>query len=312
MKEKKETYDDTIQGFHLVKSGLRGRVVRLGPELGKIIHRHGYPPDVAALLAETLALTVMLATALKREGVFTLQIKGDGPVSMMVADVTRDGAMRGYAQYDAEKVKRAGVRSALLLGRGHLALTVDPGGGAPRYQGIVDLIGRDMATCVQNYFRQSEQLETAFRIHTAQDDSGLWHCAAMMAQRLPDGGGAAANNNRAGGEVAAQEREEDWRRSTMLMGTTTDSEMLNPTLSLPQLLTRLFHEEQVEWGDSQTLRDQCRCSRARVATMLSSLPSAELCDMMIDNKVEVTCEFCSSRYEFDKGQLDSVHNLHPS
>ena len=306
MQENSETSIDTIQGFHLVKSGIRGRIVRLGPELHKIIDRHGYPPDVASLLAETLALTAVLAFALKYEGVFSLQTKGDGPVSMIVADLARDGAMRGYAQYDAEKLKYAGVRSALLLGKGHLAFTVDPGGGMQRYQGIVDLIGRDMAACVQNYFRQSEQLDTAFRIHTAQNDHGVWQSCAIMLQRIPDGGGYAANNNEAGGAPASEERAEDWRRSTILMGTTTDSEMLDASLSLPQLLMRLFHEEQLELGDSYGLRDQCRCSRARVAMVLSTLPSAELQDMMVDNKVEVTCEFCSSSYEFDKEQLEKL------
>ncbi len=311
MQEKIETGIDTIQGFHLVKSGIRGRVVRLGPELHKIIDRHNYPPDVAALLAETLALTAVLAYALKYEGVFTLQTKGDGPVSMIVADLGRDGAMRGYAQFDAEKLKYAGVRSALLLGKGHLAFTVDPGGGAQRYQGIVDLIGRDMAACVQNYFRQSEQLDTAFRIHTAKvqagrNDAGIWQSAAMMLQRIPDGGGYAANNNEAGGAPASEERAEDWRRSTILMGTTTDSEMLDTNLPLPQLLTRLFHEEQLELGDSYSLKDQCRCSRSRVAMVLSTLPSAELQDMMVGDKVEVTCEFCSTSYEFDKEQLEKL------
>lgn len=306
MQEKKETFTDTIQGFHLVKSGIRGRIVRLGPELSKIINRHGYPSEVAELLAETLALTAVLAYALKYEGVFTLQTKGDGPVSIIVADLGRDGAMRGYAQYDADKLKYAGVRSALLLGKGHLAFTVDPGGSAQRYQGIVDLIGRDMAACVQNYFRQSEQLDTAFRIHTGQDKDGNWQAAAIMLQRIPDGGGYAANNNEAGGAQASEERAEDWRRSMILMETTTDSEMLDTALSLPQLLTRLFHEEGLECGDTYALNDQCRCSRQRVAMVLSTLPPAELQDMMVDDKVEVTCEFCSSSYEFDKEQLANL------
>ncbi len=303
MQEKKETFTDTIQGFHLVKSGIRGRVVRLGPELSKIISRHGYPVEVAALLAETLALTAVLAFALKYEGMFTLQTKGDGPVSISVADLGRDGAMRGYAQYDAEKLKYAGVRSALLLGKGHLAFTVDPGGGGQRYQGIVDLIGRDMAACVQNYFRQSEQLDTAFRIHTREDSDGNWQAAAIMLQRIPDGGGYAANNNEEGGTPASIERAEDWNRSNILLGTTTDSEMLDTALPLPQLLHRLFHEEGLECGDVYALKDQCRCSRQRVAMVLSTLPSVELQDMMVEDKVEVTCEFCSTSYEFDKEQL---------
>ncbi|NDE90239.1 MAG: molecular chaperone Hsp33 [Alphaproteobacteria bacterium] len=306
MKEKSETFTDTIQGFHLVKTGIKGRIVRLGPELAKIIGRHAYPGDVAALLAETLAFAAVLAYALKYEGTFTLQTKGDGPVGMIVADMGKHGAMRGYAQYDAEKVKYAGVKSALLIGKGHLAFTVDPGNGAQRYQGIVDLIGRDMAACVQNYFRQSEQLDTAFRIHLGQNEAGEWRASAIMLQRIPDGGGYAANNNEAGGDIASEERTEDWRRSQILLATTTDAEMLDEALPLPQLLNRLFHEEGLELGDVFSLQDQCRCSRQRVAMVLSTLPQTELHDMIVDGKIEVTCEFCSSSYEFDEEQLKKL------
>lgn len=306
MIKNEQTFTDTIQGFHLVKSGIRGRIVRLGPELSKIIERHKYPADVAGLLAETLALTAVLAYALKYEGVFTLQTKGDGPIGLMVADLGKDGAMRAYAQYDAEKLKYAGVHSALLIGKGYLAFTVDPGNGGQRYQGIVDLIGRDMASCVQNYFRQSEQLDTAFRIHVAQNQTNGWDVGAIMLQRIPDGGGYAANNNEAGGAFASQEHAEDWQRTTILMDTTTDSEMLDSGLALPDLLNRLFHEEQLELGEAYHLKDQCRCSRQRVAMVLSTLPANELQDMMVDNKVDVTCEFCSSSYEFDKEQLEKL------
>jgi molecular chaperone Hsp33 len=294
---------DCVLGFHLARTGIKGRIARLGPAVDAIIRRHDYGQEVGALLAESLALTAVLANALKYDGVFTLQTKGDGPVGMLVADILREGAMRGYAQFDPEKVKLAGVHSALLLGKGHLAFTVDQGSLTQRYQGIVDLIGRDMAACVQTYFRQSEQLEAEFRVHTGKNKDGQWQAAAIMLQRIPQGGGYAANSNIAEGDVTAEQWEEDWRRTTLLMQTTTDTEMLVPKLELAEVLHRLFHEEGLALGDSLYLRDECRCSRPRVAMVLSTLPREELQEMLVDGKVEVKCEFCSQVYHFDAAQI---------
>jgi molecular chaperone Hsp33 len=297
---------DHVQGFHLARSGIRGRIVRLGDGLDAIIKRHKYPPVVAALLAETMALTVGLAYALKHEGTFTLQTKGDGPVGMLVVDITKGGAMRGYAQYDEERLRHAGVGSALLLGKGHLAFTIDQGDHTDRYQGIVDLIGRDMASIVQNYFRQSEQLETAFKVFAAESKGGAWQAGAIMVQRIPEGGGYAANNNSPGGAPSIEEREEDWRRTTTLMNTITEGEMLDGALSSQQLLHQLFHEEELTTDDVLPLQDECRCSRQRVAMVLSTIPDTEINDLMVEGKVQVKCEFCSATYDFDEEQLKQV------
>lgn len=306
MEDIAHTCVDDVQGFHLARSGIRGRVVRLGPAINSIISRHTYPEAVAFLLGEALALTIVLAYALKYEGVFTLQTKGDGPVSMLVADITKEGHLRGYAQFDEEKVRHAGVQSALLMGKGYLAFTVDQGPNTDRYQGIVEIIGRNMAECVQNYFRQSEQLETAFQVRVGRDDEGRWQAGALMLQRIPAGGGYAANSNTAEGMRSEEEQEEDWRRSTTLMNTITADELFDSTLSAPQLLHRLFHEEGLELGESHRLADQCRCSRPRVAMILSTLSQEELRDMLVDGKVNVRCEFCSASYDFEADQLQQV------
>lgn len=297
---------DSVTGFFLGKSGIRGRVVRLSAGLNAIIARHNYPDAIASLLGESLALTVALAFALKYDGVFTLQTKGDGPVNMLVVDVTREGNMRGYAQYDDEKLKHAGVGSALLLGKGRLAITVDLGANADRYQGIVEIIGRDMATIVQNYFRQSEQLETAFKVFVEKNSAGQWQAGAIMIQQLPEGGGYAANNNSPGGALAVEEHEENWRRAKILMETVTATEMLDTGLATPALLNRLFHEEDLECDEAIALQDQCRCSRQRVAAVLATIPASEVGELMVNNKVEVKCEFCSAVYDFDEEQIKQV------
>jgi molecular chaperone Hsp33 len=299
-------FTDYVQSFQLQKSGIRGRLVRLGAGLDAIIRRHDYPEPVAALLGETMALATALAAALKYDGIFTLQTKGDGPVSILVTDISSAGTMRGYAQFDAEKLKHAGVRSALLLGKGHLAFTIDSGENSDRYQGIVELIGRDMASCVKTYFRQSEQIDSELVVFTAQNEAGLWRAGVVMLQQLPEGGGYAANNNAPGGMIESEERSENWHRAKTLLSTLTEKELLDFNLAPEQLLQRLFHEEGLEISDKRELMDQCRCSRPRVARMLSTIPQHEMEGLMIEGKVRVKCEFCSATYDFDAEQLKQL------
>ena len=137
--------DDLIRPFQIEDVGVRGRLVRLGPALDQILRRHDYPDLVANLLGEAVALSCVLAGALKFDGIFTLQTKGDGPISTLVADLKSPGDLRGYAQFDADAV--AGIDTSKtpsiprLQGAGHIAFTVDQGADTERYQGIVALEG---------------------------------------------------------------------------------------------------------------------------------------------------------------------------
>ncbi len=297
---------DFSQGFFLERGGLRGRLARLDAALDSILRRHAYPESVGALLAEAMALSAVLGGALKYEGAFTLQAHGDGPVSLLVADVSDAGALRGTVQFDGEKLAHAGVGSALLLGKGHLGFMVDPAGEAVRYQGIVDLVGRDMAACVKNYFRKSEQIDTEVIVHVRNRAAGGWQAGALLLQRAPEGSGHAANNNTPDGADAHEERAEDWRRTGILMATLTADELLDSGLSSEALLARLFHEEGLRLDEKKHLRDECRCSRARVAMVLSTIPPSERPALMVDGRVQVKCEYCSAAYDFDAGQIGQI------
>src|SRR5262249_10686585 len=148
---------------------------------------------------EAITLAVLLAGALKYDGVFTLQTKGDGPVRLMVADVTTAGAVRGYAQFDAGKLAAAGPGALgsvpRLLGAGYIASTVDPGEHTQRYQGIVELQGATLAECAHHYFRQSEQLQAGIKVAVGRvpgTDGPRWRAGGLMMQRIPPEGGTAA------------------------------------------------------------------------------------------------------------------------
>ena len=162
-----EPRDDIIRPFILEVPGLRGRLVRLGAIVDEILSRHAYPEPVASLLGEHLALTGALASMLKFDGIFTLQTKGDGPVTMMVADVTTAGGLRGYAEFDgaavAEMIERQAERPITcnrLLGAGYLAYTVDQGGQSERHQGIVELTGESLADTIHHYWTCIEKVES--------------------------------------------------------------------------------------------------------------------------------------------------------
>src|SRR5579875_27274 len=203
--------DDLVQPFQIEPFALRGRLVRLGAAIDSILTRHAYPPPVAQLLGEAIALAVALAGALKYDGVFTLQTKGDGPIHLMVADVTSAGAVRGYAQYDEAKLAKAmaggepGHSVPRLLGAGYLAFTVDQGEHTDRYQGIVELQGATLAECAHHYFRQSEQVQTGIKLAVGHDGE-RWRAGGVMLQRLPTEGGAAS-------AAESDAQDDGWRRA---------------------------------------------------------------------------------------------------
>jgi len=299
--------DDLVQPFQIEASHLRGRMVRLGPTLDEILARHAYPEAVATFLGETLTLAVLLSSMLKYEGIFTLQTKGDGPIKLMVADVTSVGDVRAYAQFDEEALAKAGddvliAPAPALLGKGYIAFTVDQGQHTERYQGIVELYGKTLADCVQHYFRQSEQLDTGLTVSVGRSDEGHWRAGGIMLQRLPE--------QQPGVELQlSSDAEDGWRRAMVLMASTTADEMLDPELRANDLLFRLFHEDGVRVWPPSHLRFGCRCSRERVVTMLSNLPRAEVETMKVEggDEVEVVCQFCSTPYRFDDAELDTVY-----
>lgn len=305
-----QEWDDFVQPFQIESHSARGRLVRLGPLVDSVIARHGYPAPVAAMLSELLALNAVVAGALKFDGVFTLQAKGDGPIRTLMADITNDGEMRGYAQFEqgyfaagGEATCGAAAQSSVprLLGSGYLAFTVDQGPETERYQGIVELAGATLADCAHAYFHQSEQLQAAVKLASVPANGSAPGAAALMVQRLPGTGRTTIS-----GDVEEHEADDAWRRTVALMDSCTDAELLDGDLHPHRLLFRLFHEDGVRVFEPRGLVMRCRCSDDKVANMLRSFPRAEIEDLKIGDRVVVTCEFCGATYEFDEAALDDV------
>ncbi len=299
--------------FQLDALGVRGRLVRLDRTLDEVIERHGYPMAVARPLAEAMVLCAALASSLKYDGIFTLQISGDGPIRLLVTDLTTDGALRGYAQFDSWKLAvalGAGKSEApegyvpKLFGRGRLAFTVDQGRHTERYQGVVPLEGGSLADCAHTYFRQSEQLPTGIKIaarRTVEGGRAHWRAAALMVQQMPEFDAGRV-------DVDPEQREDDWRKAVVLMASATETEMLDPALAGSDLLYRLFHQERPRRFERRPFVARCRCSRGRIDRVLRSIKREELDDMRDkDGRVAVKCEFCSTEYVYDDGDLDRIY-----
>ena len=299
--------DDIVLPFAVEALSTRGRLVRLGPAIDSLLKRHAYPEPVSKLVAEAVTLAAFLGSTLKLEGRFQLQTKSDGPVSMLLVDFDAPSNLRALARFDRQRVDRA-APGGDLLGRGHLAFTVDPGGDMTRYQGVVALENQGLEDAAHHYFERSEQIPTLARLavgETVAPDGRAWRAGGLIVQYLP----AAGPGRRAdfhpgdapdGIEPHTFDEDDAWTEAQTLASTTEAHELIDPTLSGERLLYRLFNERGVRVFEPTPLAAHCRCSADGVDAMLRSFPPEEVRHMVGDDGlIGVTCEFCSTKRVFD-------------
>ena len=298
--------------FHLENQPVRGRLVRLGSLADAIIGRHpALHPAVKRLLGEALALTAGLAAALKYRGSFSMQAKGDGIVSMLLADCTDDGALRGYARVDEAELEKLlpydpDPSAAALLGKGYLAFTCDQGPEMERYQGIVAIEGITLAQMTASYFRASEQLKAQVQLACAETPQG-WRASALILEKVAGEGGLAPEGRGEHYQVPdAEADEESWRTAVALAGTLTTAEILDDGLSSAQLLHRLFALEGLKQGQARALAYGCRCSRAKLAGVLGGFGTDDLDHMAEDGCITMTCEFCNIGFRFNRAEVQGA------
>jgi len=301
--------DDTVLPFEVSALDLRGRLTRLGPTLDDILTKHDYPAPVGKLLGEAIVLATLLGTSLKFDGRFILQTQTDGPVSFLVVDFQSPDRLRAYARFDAARLKE-GRDSGSLLGKGHLAMTIDQGADMSRYQGLVALDGGGLEEAAHEYFLRSEQIPTRVRLAVGEEwrgDGGpkhRWRAGGMLVQFLPKAPERARQADLHPGDapegtvVHAVAEDDAWVEGRSLISTVEDVELIDPDLSGERLLYRLFHERGVRVFAPLSLEARCSCSRDAVSAMLKSFAPKDRADMVKDDKVVVTCEFCSSVYQF--------------
>jgi len=322
--DRPESGDDVAVPFTLEGLDCRGRVVRLGDALDAILRRHDYPAPVARLLGEAVVLAGLIGSSLKFEGRFILQTQTDGPVNLIVVDLDAPDGLRGYARYDHDALVKAAEQGKVspgeLLGKGHLAMTVDQGSHMDRYQGIVALEGKSLEEVAHGYFLQSEQIPTMVRLAVAEvtnrgDARPRWRAGGLLVQYMPKGGGQTMPDLPGDGDWDNEDTRDTsfvesdaWAQAKAILNTLGDDELVEPSVSAERLLFRLFHESGVRLFEAQLMEDRCTCSAERVEAMLrDNFSTEERADMAVDGEIEVVCEFCSTAYHFKPHEFETEH-----
>ncbi len=280
------TMSDQIQRFLFERTNVRGEIVTLERAYGEVLDRHGYPPAVNRLLGELLAAVALLTDTVKLDGILSIEVRGQGALSLLMAESNPGGELRAIARL-AEDASLPEGEAAFreLVGEGLIVITLDPREGN-RYQGIVALDHDSLAGCLEAYFSQSEQLPTQLWLRADGERAG-----GLLLQRLPD---------------ESQNQDEDaWERTVQLAKTLKDDELLG--LEQRELLYRLYHEETVRVFEPKALRFGCTCSRERIGEALLTLGAEELRNVLAEQgEIETQCHFCHTHYRFGESEVEAL------
>ena len=280
---------DNRQRFLIESCDVRGQICQLDDTWRDALARTDYPPSVREVLGEAFVAALLLAGTIKFEGRMTLQIRGDGPVHLLVVQVTADGRARGLARWkelpDApDETSRAagegGALAALFGEAARMIISIEAKAHAEPYQGIVMLEGESLGEALASYFRDSEQLQTELFLSVGSDSA-----AGLLLQKLPP-------------DERVAEDADGWARASALAGTLGGAELRER--GVDALLHALFHEERVRLFDESPVRFECSCSRERTDALLQGLGEAEVQSIVEERgAVEITCEFCDAEYRYD-------------
>ncbi len=265
---------------------VRGELVQLDDCYQQIIADKGYPAAIEKLLGELLVATTLLTATLKFSGTITIQLQGDGPVSLAVINGDNEQKVRGVARWEGELDTNASLHD--MLGKGSMIITIDPKEGE-RYQGIVALDGETLADVIESYFANSEQLKTRIWIRTGEYQ-GKANAAGMLIQVMPDGTGS----------------ENDFEHLEQLTDTVKDEELFS--LPANELLYRLYNQEKVRIYTPQPVEFHCGCSRERSASAILTLDRAEVQDILqTEGHITLHCDYCGTDYSFNPNEISDLY-----
>jgi molecular chaperone Hsp33 len=301
--ESPATPRDEVRRFIVENRPVRGHWVRLEGAWRELRAHRDYPQPVRELLGQAVAASVLLAATLKFRGQLTLQLQGNGAVSLLVAQCTHDYRLRAVARFDAEAVSvlsangasedpsgaTDGIFRRLVGSEGRIAVTVEADERNTRYQGIVPLSGDSLAGSLEAYFARSEQLPT--RVLLAADGE---RGAGVLVQKLPE-------------DAATDETQmrEIWEQAERGIERLSTEDLLR--CPVEELLGRGFAAHDMRLFRGAPVQFECRCSHGRVTSLLRALGPDEVRDVLREQgSVTVTCEFCHRPYRFDAGDVEAL------
>lgn len=258
---------------------VRGELVQLDQTFRHMVAAQEYPAPVRQLLGELLVATSLLTATLKFEGSITVQLQGNGPVSLAVINGDHQQQLRGVARWQGELPANPDLKA--LVGDGHLVITISPDEGE-RYQGIVSLESDSLASSLESYFAQSEQLATRIWIRTGGSAAEPL-AAGMLLQALP---------------ASSEQHADEFDHLSKLTDTIKDEELF--TLPAEEILYRLYHEEEVRLFAPQAIQFRCTCSRERCEQALLQVGQVEVEAMIHEQgQIDMHCDYCGTHYQFD-------------
>lgn len=295
---------DCLHRFLFEHYPIRGHIVHLDASWRALLEHRDYPPAIRDTLGEAVAASVLLAATLKFEGTLSLQLQGQGPMHLMLAQCSSELGVRAVARYrEAHEARNL----AELSGEGNLTVTLETEDLSQRYQGVVPLTGERLADCLREYFQSSEQLPTRLWLHATEKGA-----SGLLLQRLSDDTVHARTNVPRRAELPEPDEIDDAWRRVQLMADTLRGEELQ-TLSDREILRRLFAEDDVRLFESTPVYFRCRCSRERVIGMLRSLGAEEIRSVLAERgEVEVRCDFCNRAYRFDPVDAEQLFAAAPA
>ncbi|ATW04657.1 Hsp33 family molecular chaperone HslO [Sphingorhabdus sp. YGSMI21] len=293
---------DSILSFAIPGKNCRGRVVRLGPALDDILAAHNYPPLIRDILAEAVCLTAMLGALMKEDGSqLTLQAQTEAGVISLLACDYKDGALRGYVQFDRERLAAQPVEPSLmaLFGKGYLAITFDLPEPRGRNQGIVPLEGSSLSEAVQNYFFQSEQIPTLIRV-AVEEIQGNISAGGLLVQHLPEG-------EEGRERLHAKLDHPEWEHVAIMGGSIQPAELTDRMLPLEDILWRLFSEsDEVRVLSGKACVKGCRCNEDHIRDVIARFPKEDKEDMVDDlGNIAIDCAFCSRTFTITGTSLNN-------
>lgn len=280
--------NDLLHRFIIENTRVRGEMVHLNATWKAALERYNYPENVRNILGEAFAACALLSATIKYEGSLILQIRGDGPLHLLVVQATSVGTLRGLARW-GDDVPAHDLKN--IFGNAQMVITVEQPSGQP-YQGIIALQGEHIQDAIENYFKQSEQLNTRLWLNANNEI-----CTGFLLQELPESKETMHSN--------LGEDHNDWQHAQALGNTLTKEELL--TLSSKEILHRLFHEDDIRLFDPSPLSFRCSCSNERISKMIISLGLAEARSIISEQgKIHVDCEFCNAQYDFDSIDVENL------
>lgn len=278
--------NNTLNRYLFEELSVRGELVQLDSAYQEILSSKEYPAPLQTLLGELLVATSLLTATLKFEGSITMQLQGDGPVSLAVINGDHNQKLRGVARWEGDIADDASIHD--MMGKGYLVITITPDQGE-RYQGVVGLEGNNLSEVLEGYFERSEQLKTRLWIRTGEVD-GHKHAAGMLLQVMPDGTGSP----------------EDFEHLEQLTNTVKDEELFG--LEANELLYRLYNQDKVQLFEPTEVEFFCGCSRERSGAAIVTVAQEEIFDILAqDGEVALHCDYCGSTYAFDEPEIKALY-----